>query len=473
MTTASHQIVQLLAHLVKVVPVGTNLALLQLMWAMVSGAFLRSRGAVHSALQLAGFSPGEVRRSWQALRYGVWSNDELLSRWRAWVAAETRWQPHSYEGWQPVAIDITAFWRPRLQGWVGRYFHQLAQRLLPAVAFAIVAEVGQNAGQRVPLLRHVLRGANAAGTTAELTQRLLAWVRRYLTREQVAVFDAGFKLQQIQEAGVPRFVLRLAKNCTIRRHAVPVGQRRGRPRAYGDLLRPLPRRYRGRSLAASPADHNGTFVVAAEDGTEVTVAFQGWQDVVRAEQKVTSTNETVTVWVFFDPRFRDPLVLATNLAATAATSYHLYRDRWLVEQVPQAAKQMLGLQRQFVYAPTSLYRLPQLALFLGNVLTIMATQLPPLPSGYWDRHPKKRRDACAGRWHRRLFQTPAQWTSEFEKKRRSVGTYHGGWPPIAGCPGLLVGADQRFRAGSGPQWKSSFARVALWTDSPCLTLAGI
>ena len=34
MTTASHKTLQVLEQMVKVVPVGTNLALLQLMWVM-------------------------------------------------------------------------------------------------------------------------------------------------------------------------------------------------------------------------------------------------------------------------------------------------------------------------------------------------------------------------------------------------------------------------------------------------------
>jgi hypothetical protein len=160
------------------------------MWIMVSGAFLRSRGAVHSALQQAGFSPDEIRRSWQALRYGVWSHEELLGRWRDWVAGATNWQPQQYEGWQPLAIDLTAFWRPRLQDWPGRYFHHLAQRLLPAVAFAVVVQVGQSAGQRVPLLRKVLRGGAKADTTAELVERLLTWVSRHLAPVEVAICDA-------------------------------------------------------------------------------------------------------------------------------------------------------------------------------------------------------------------------------------------------------------------------------------------
>jgi hypothetical protein len=414
------------------------------MWTMVSGAFLRSRGAVHSALQQAGFSPDEIRRSWQALRYGVWSHEELLGRWRDWVAGETNWQPHQYEGWQPLAIDLTAFWRPRLQHWSGRYFHQLAQRLLPAVAFAVVVQVGQSAGQRVPLLRKVLRGGANADTTAELVAPLLTWVSRHLAPAEVAICDAGFKLAQLQAAGVPRFVLRLARNCTVRRNTLPAGQHHGRPREYGALLRPLARRYQERLLPASAPDVSGVFTVQDEpSAAAITVRFHGWQGVIRADQKVAAAHETVTIWVFFDPRFRDPLVLATNVAATAATSYHLYRDRWPVEQVPLVAKQMLGLQRQFVFAPPSVWRLPELALLLGNVLTIAATVLPPLPSGYWDKHPKKRPAGCGERWHRPLFQTRTHWTREFGKRRPSAATYPRALPPTAVCHGLLIPAERR------------------------------
>lgn len=60
--TASERTVQLLEEIVKPVPLGTNLALLQLMWAMLSGAFLHSRGAVHSALTFAGFNAAATRQ---------------------------------------------------------------------------------------------------------------------------------------------------------------------------------------------------------------------------------------------------------------------------------------------------------------------------------------------------------------------------------------------------------------------------
>ena len=81
--------------------------------------------------------------------------------------------------------------------------------------------------------------------------------------------------------------------------------------------------------------------------------------------------------------------------------WHAKRDRWPVEQVPLVAKQMLGLHRQFVFAPESCQRLPELAMLVGNVLSYLALVLPPLPTGFWDRCPQK----TTGRLRRRLAQT--------------------------------------------------------------------
>ena len=92
MTTASHKTLQVLEQIEKVIPVGTNLALLQLMRAMISGVFLSSRGAVHSALARCGFEADEIRHSWRALRWGQWSSAELPQRFRQQVAQTGQWQ---------------------------------------------------------------------------------------------------------------------------------------------------------------------------------------------------------------------------------------------------------------------------------------------------------------------------------------------------------------------------------------------
>ena len=89
-----------------------------------------------------------------------------------------------------------------------------------------------------------------------------------------------------------------------------------------------------------------------------------------------------------DPRFTKPLVLATNLTLAAQDVRALYRDRWPVEQVPLAAKQMLGAVRAFVFAEETCQRLPELALLAGAILSYAAAGLPAIPTGFWDRNPQ-------------------------------------------------------------------------------------
>jgi hypothetical protein len=63
----------------------------------------------------------------------------------------------------------------------------------------------------------------------------------------------------------------------------------------------------------------------------------------------------------------------------------LYRDRWPIEQLPQAAKQMLGCERAFVFGQESRLRLPELALLAGNLLSYVAATSQPVATGFWDR----------------------------------------------------------------------------------------
>jgi hypothetical protein len=90
--------------------------------------------------------------------------------------------------------------------------------------------------------------------------------------------------------------------------------------------------------------------------------------------------------VIQDPRYREPLVLATNLPVSAYAVWCLYRDRWPIEHVPLAAKQMLGAHRAFVFGAESRYRLPELALLAGNVLAYVAATATAVATGFWDRH---------------------------------------------------------------------------------------
>ena len=125
MSLAVTETIAVLQLVVQTVPVGTNLALLQLMWTIINGSFLSSRGAIFPALQANGYNPAESRRIWQAFRHGVWRSDECVRQWRAYVQSQEKWESHCYEGYRPVAMDWTVIWRPKLKGWRGKWFHGL------------------------------------------------------------------------------------------------------------------------------------------------------------------------------------------------------------------------------------------------------------------------------------------------------------------------------------------------------------
>lgn len=418
MPTAVRETIQVLELIVQAVPLGTNVGLLYMLWAMLNGSFLGSRGGIFPALQASGFDEETSRRSWAAFRYGSWAIGELLGVWRRHVLGEGKWQVHRYEGYRVLAVDWTAFWRPQLQGWRGRFFHRLAGRAVKGVGFGVAAEVGEVEGQRLPLLRRLLRIEGEDMSESRLKAETLHWLSNELAKDEIAVMDAGVEVSECQAAGIERFVVRLALNATGRRNFLPSDKKRGRPPEYGERIRPLARTYKERTIAASPPDVQLSFLW---QGREIQV--HGWRDLVLSTLKPNPNQSTFSIWAFFDPAYQDPLLLATNVALAAASVFALYLDRWPVEQVPLAAKQMLGLHRQFVSAPEACQRLPELALLAGNVLTYLAAILPPIPTGFWDKHPKKHLAACAGSWRKPIFSLGTKNMVNFAKRTPPLPTY--------------------------------------------------
>ena len=115
-------------------------------------------------------------------------------------------------------------------------------------------------------------------------------------------------------------------------------------------------------------------------------------------------------------------MLGTNLAAQPTTIFHLYLDRWPVEEVPLVSKQLLGLQRQFVFAAAARHRLPELALLAANILTHLAASLPALPTGFWDRQPRR----TPGRLRRVLSQAgfPKEYPLDGRLREKHSVTAH-------------------------------------------------
>lgn len=388
--------INVLSQLIQALPVGTNLALLHFMWMLVSGALLPSRGAVFPALKSIGLTDAAMRRAWVAFRKGVWQMPAILGLWREQVLGHGDWQAHRYEGYQPVGVDVTAFWRTELQNCPSQHYHPAAQRALPAVIFGICGAVGEVNGQRMALPRMFERVHPKDPSEAPLWVQLLKKVKKGLQEDEIAVMDAGVKISDLQEAGLERYVLRLAVNFTARRNVLPAHER-GRKSKYGAIVRPLPRTYKDKTLAATPPDETYTWM---DNGREMQAEI--WRGLVLKQMTPDQANPTFDVYALYDPNFSQPWLLATPLKLKPESVRAIYTDRWLVEQIPLAAKQMVGAHRQFVSNPESIQRLPELALLAGSLLTFLAATTPAVPTGFWDRHPKR----TPGRFRRTLIGRP-------------------------------------------------------------------
>jgi hypothetical protein len=230
-----------------------------------------------------------------------------------------------------------------------------------------------------------------------LWQDVLQWIKRHLGDEELAVMDAGVKLADVQAAGIERYVLRLATNFTARRnYPAPYGGK-GRIPVYGELIRPLERSYKGKTIAASLPDR-------VETWTENNVTWRAeiWEEVILPGIVPGPDAKPFRVYAIHDPAYATPWLLATPLKLKATTVKAMYHDRRPVEQIPLAAKQMVGAHRQFVHAEESIQRLPELALLAGSILSYLAATAPLTPTGFWDRQPRR----TPGRFRRILMGKP-------------------------------------------------------------------
>jgi len=386
-----------LVELTKGLPVGTNLALLQFMWMLVSGALLAQRGALFPALKSIGLSDPATRRAWAAFRKGVWQTAVVLRLWQAQIQGLPGWQVHRHEGYRAITVDVTAFWRPTLENCPSKHYHPGANRALPAVIFGVIGEVGEIGGQRIACPLAFERVHAKDPSEKRLWHDLLRWVHRHLAFDEVAVMDAGVKLADVHEAELERYLLRLATNFTARRNQVIPYAGSGRKPVYGEKVRPLARSHKGKVIAATPPDRMETWV---EEG--VSLRAEIWENLILPGVIPGPQAQTFQVYAIYDPAFTTPWLLATPLRLKAATVKAMYQDRWPVEQIPLAAKQMVGAHRQFVHADESIQRLPELALLAGSILSFLAATVPAAPTGFWDRQPKR----TPGRFRRMLMGKP-------------------------------------------------------------------
>jgi hypothetical protein len=264
----------------------------------------------------------------------------------------------------------------------------------------------------------------------------------------ILVVDRGFGVAAVQAATVDRALVRLPQNFTARRRTPPAYGGRGRPPTRGTLVRPLARTYRGRTIAATPPEAVTTWT---EDGTPLRA--ETWTDLVLPDADAAAASFRVIA--IHDPRHPTPLLLASSVALTPQAARALYADRWPVEQLPLAAKQLLGAERSFVSAPETCQRLPEMALVAGAILSYLAATTSLCATGFWDRRPQP----TAGRLRRVLGTGSFPDTASLPTRvrRKAAVTRHlrtGSW-----------GQRRRRPAASGPPTPRSRARATPQTAS--------
>ncbi len=381
-----------LCQLVARLPIGTNLGLAHLLWTLLSGHFLPSRGAVFPALQNAGIADKEARQAEASLREGKWDVRSLLRRFGWLIRQEQHTKRVCIGQWRPLLIDWVGFFRPRLSGCSSKHYDSAAGKALPAIELGMVATVGQIRERTIPVLVEL----NRSGDTLSLLQ--LARTKQGC--RDVLVADRQVKMSHLEEAGLRHFVIRVGngvsqraqQNLAARRSEIMSREsgKRGRKPTRGEMVRPLARHYKGKILGATPPDREENFV---ENGRPMEAK---WFDKI----VVAGSSREASCLVIKDPRYKNEWVLLTDLSdASAETVYRLYCSRWKIEQLPLTGKQILGGHRSFVHAATSRYRLPEICLLCASVSLYLSATCEAIATGFWDRHPKR----TPGRYRRVLF----------------------------------------------------------------------
>jgi hypothetical protein len=331
------------------VTLGTRLCLVQALFTLMSGQLLESRGAIIPALFNLGFDQRETQRIRQAIHRGAWSTNQLLKHFYALVVHQQHWQPLRIAGYTVNALDTTAIFRPKLQGCQTRHYHPMAGRCLPSTNFALLGSIGSIQDQNVTLLRCITRGDEGANTEEALMRRIAVQAARVLEHDETAitVADRKFNALELLESGHSLLVLRRARNMTFRRASFTANTGRGRPVKHGEIIRPLERVFKGKTLLASSADQECTWVELDKDGQELVLHASIWVGLVFFEQKSWSVERLAlnksslwTVMTVKHPSFELPMLIALNVPGlTPVEACRAVKARWGIEQAPQARQQ--------------------------------------------------------------------------------------------------------------------------------------
>lgn len=392
MPSVVYQTALLICQLCRTLPIGTNLGIVYLLWAIITGKLLNSRGSLFPALLDAGFTDRQARQSEASLREGRFEIDRIIQEHNKFIKLHNKAEIITINGHTPLLLDWVGFYRPNLKGCTTKHFQSTAGKALPAIELGMIARPYQieydslNKGietkktRKFPVLTGLVRG----GKTIELLQA----GSKKMQSCDVLIVDRQVKVTHLHQAGVKRFVVRGAVDMTAltQQNAHYCG--RGPRPKKGSIVRPLPRQYKGKVIEATKATSEETFRFQGR-----ILKIQYFRNLV-----VKDCPLVFHVIVVHDPKYKNPWVLITDLTDHGEVIFHLYRSRWKVEQIPQTGKQLLGGHRSFVHSEEIRYRLPELILFAASLSLYLSAITPAVASGFWDKNP----DRTAGRFCRGL-----------------------------------------------------------------------
>ena len=160
-----------------------------------------------------------------------------MKAWARVVEAELLWQAHQHGEYHPVAVDITAFYRPRLQGCATSHYSAAADKALPAILVGIIARVGSVGAQRFGLPLGLVRADWEDPSPGAHRRVLLKRAVELQEPTDLLVTDREFTVGQLLAAGATVWVTRLLKNMTARRADPPPYRGRGARPKRGEVVR--------------------------------------------------------------------------------------------------------------------------------------------------------------------------------------------------------------------------------------------
>jgi len=447
-TQANYRILDLIEQMVSIALKGTALGLSDLVSAMLSGYFIESGGAVTPAIEA--FLRREVkdekereartRRGAKAMTYGSYNMKELMDKLQAIVAAEGQWQPTIVQGYRVTPVDFTAYWRASVKNLKTKAYNSDADKAISGVPIGMIASVGEVNGQRIALLKNVAVADLKVNDGSEHKRQLYKQVATELAEDEMAVFDAGFRLVEAVEANILQCLIRLSKNVTFGKTAGEIPERTSakgpEPTQYkAEIVRPLTRKHGDKILPATEADE--IYTMREERGREIEVHI--WHKLYFLERQLENVTDErkkqklrhtpIKVMAIYDPDYAAPLLLGTPLLELKPESASkVYVARWPIEGLPQTGKYILsgGGGTHYVHHPTAMQRLPLLSLIFGSLLKYAAATLPPFRSGFWDRTLKP----TYGRLLRHLKKVGVQLSGQLFKKESATAHLPVGYEAI-------------------------------------------